>query len=47
MAGLRLETRWRTEDGVRLPAVLWQPGAGYRMISSAVVVVMTLTPSAR
>lgn len=35
--GLRLETRWRTEDGVRLPAVLWRPGAGCRMISSAVV----------
>jgi adenosylcobinamide amidohydrolase len=36
-AGLRLETHWRTEDGIPLPAVLWRPGAGYRMISSAVV----------
>nr|WP_308699145.1 adenosylcobinamide amidohydrolase [Streptomyces clavuligerus] len=27
----------RTEDGERLPALLWRAGAGWRMISSAVL----------
>lgn len=33
---MRLEIHWRTEDGKRLAAVVWRPGAGYRMISSGV-----------
>jgi adenosylcobinamide amidohydrolase len=35
--GMRLELRWRSEDGVRLPMVLWRPGPGYQMISSGTV----------
>jgi adenosylcobinamide amidohydrolase len=34
---VRLSVEWREEDGTRLPAVCWQPGPGYRMISSGVL----------
>lgn len=33
---MRLEIHWRTDDGERLPAALWEAGPGYRMISSGV-----------
>jgi adenosylcobinamide amidohydrolase len=33
---MRLEIHWRTDDGQRLPAALWRPGPGCRMISSGV-----------
>ncbi|WP_372452989.1 adenosylcobinamide amidohydrolase [Actinomadura parmotrematis] len=32
-----LETHWREEDGVRLPATLWRAGDGLRTISSALL----------
>jgi adenosylcobinamide amidohydrolase len=32
-----LELRWHGDEGTRLPAAVWRPGQGYRMISSAVV----------
>ena len=34
---MRLEPHWRDEDGLRLPMLLWRPGPGYRMISSAIL----------
>jgi adenosylcobinamide amidohydrolase len=36
-AGLAAELVWRTEDGVRLPALLWRATGSRRMISSALV----------
>jgi adenosylcobinamide amidohydrolase len=34
---VNLETVWREEDGKRLAATVWRAGAGYRMISSAML----------
>lgn len=34
---MRLEMRWRSEDGVSLPVAVWRAGPGYRMIASGVV----------
>jgi adenosylcobinamide amidohydrolase len=34
---MRLDLSWRTEDGQQLPAALWHPGPGYRMISTGVL----------
>jgi adenosylcobinamide amidohydrolase len=34
---MRLDLSWRDEDGLRLPAALWHPGPGYRMISSGIL----------
>jgi adenosylcobinamide amidohydrolase len=34
---VRVALHWRDEDGIRLPAACWQPGPGYRMISSGVL----------
>ena len=34
---MRLEMKWRDEDGVRLPMALWHPGPGYVMVSSGVL----------
>jgi adenosylcobinamide amidohydrolase len=34
---VRLLVHWRDEGGIRLPVACWQPGPGYRMISSGVL----------
>jgi adenosylcobinamide amidohydrolase len=33
---MQVEMRWHRQDGMRLPVALWNPGPGYRMISSGV-----------
>lgn len=34
---MRVVTRWRDEEGARLPMACWHPGPGYRMVSSGVL----------